>query len=171
VLALEAVFMARRAQVQAGTTGGCLFNGCLSLCVLLLVTVVSAWIWVATQPERDEAKARADLRANVEMRQQRLSRAAADGALHDAEIAQIFPPGKPTKGLIDIKRQGESITVVAEMLGLGPPRAFIFVHETMVEGCYAFHLPPPVHGAPRVSVRQLSDESCAAGGPLSVPTR
>jgi hypothetical protein len=55
------------------------------------------------------------------------------------------------------------------MLGLGPPRAFIFVHETTVEGCYAFHVPPPARGAPRVSVRQLSDETCtarAASSPL-----
>ncbi len=111
--------MARRPQVQTGTTGGCLFNGCIVLCVLLLVTVVSAWIWLTTQPERDEAKARANLRANVERNQQRLSRVAADGILQDAEIAQLFPPAKPAKGLVDIKRQAESTTVIAEMLGLG----------------------------------------------------
>lgn len=163
--------MARKPQARTGTTGGCLFNGCLVLCVLLLATVVSSWIWLATQPERDETKARADLRANVETRQQRLGRTAADGVLHDAEIVQLFPPAKPAEGLVDIKRQGESITVIAEMLGLGPPRAFIFVHETTVEGCYAFHIPPPAHGALRVFVRQLSDESCAASAPLNVLTR
>ncbi|MFH9044332.1 hypothetical protein ACH4FA_34060 [Streptomyces sp. NPDC017966] len=135
------------------------------------MTVVSAWIWVATRPARDEAKARADLRANVETRQQRLGRAAADGVLHDAEIVQIFPPGKLAKGLVDIKRQEESVTVIAEMLGFGPPRTFIFVHETMVEGCYAFRIPPPAYGAPRVSVRQLPDKTCAAGAPSSAPTR
>ncbi|MFD7702799.1 hypothetical protein [Streptomyces caelestis] len=171
MLALEAAPMARRPHVQTGTIGGCLLNGCLTLCALLLVTVVSAWIWLATQPGRDEAKARADLRANVETRQQRLSRAAADGVLHDAEIAQLFPPEKPAEGLVDITRQGESITVIAEMPGFAPPSAFILAHQTMVEGCYAFLVPPPAHGAPRVSVRQLSDRTCTAGAPLSVPAR
>ncbi|MFE9923087.1 hypothetical protein ACFYQA_16310 [Streptomyces sp. NPDC005774] len=170
VLVLQAVPMARRPQVQIGTTGGCLFNGVIALCVLLLVTVVSAWIWLATQPERDETKARADLRENVETRRQRLARAAADGVLQDAEIAQLFPPTQSTEGLADIKRQGESITVIAEMLGIGPPRSFIFVNETTAEGCYAFHVLPPAHGAPRVSVRQLSDETCTAGTASTPPS-
>ncbi|WP_371101685.1 hypothetical protein [Streptomyces sp. PU_AKi4] len=133
------------------------------------MTVVSASIWVATRPARDEAKARADLRANVETRQQRLGRAGADGVLHDAEIVQLFPPEKPAKGLIDIKRQGKTVTVIAEMLGLAPPGAFILMYQTTVEGCYAFHIPPPAHGAPRVSVRQLPDKTCAVGAPSSAP--
>jgi hypothetical protein len=55
------------------------------------------------------------------------------------------------------------------VLGLGPPRAFVFVHETTVEGCYAFHIPPLVRGAPRVSVRQLPDETCTARAASSPP--
>lgn len=131
----------------------------MTLCVLVLLVFVGAWVWLETQPERDEAKARADLRANVEAHERRLGRAAADGNLQHAEIARIFPPAKPAVGLVDVKRQGESTTVIAGLLGLGPPRAFIFVYASTVEGCYAFHVSPPAHGGPRVFVRQLSDES------------
>jgi hypothetical protein len=56
------------------------------------------------------------------------------------------------------------------MLGLGPPITFIFVNETTVEGCYAFHVPPPARGAPRVSVRQLSDETCTASTASTPPS-
>ncbi|WP_369181825.1 hypothetical protein [Streptomyces mutabilis] len=66
--------MTRNAEVATATTDGCLFNGCVTLCVLLLVTVVSARIWAETQPDRDEAKARSDLYADVETGQQRLGR-------------------------------------------------------------------------------------------------
>ena len=163
--------MTREAHVATGTAGGCLFNGCVTLCVLLLVTFVSAWIWLGTQPARDEAKARADLRANVETRRQHLSQAAADGILQDTEIIRLFPAMKPAGGLVDIGRQGQLTTVIAEMLGSGPPRAFILVRETMVEGCFAFRVPLSAHGAPSVSVRQLSDEACAASTSPSEPTR
>ncbi|MGX4689162.1 hypothetical protein [Streptomyces sp. JNUCC 63] len=154
--------MARRPQVRTGTTGGCLFNGCMAVCVLLLVAFAGSWIRLATQPERDESDARADLRENVETRQERLAQAAADGDLRDAEIARLFPPAQSAKGLVGIDRRGGSVTVIAEMLGLGPSRTFIFVDQTSVEGCYAFHVPLPARGAPRVSVRHLSDETCTA---------
>jgi hypothetical protein len=55
------------------------------------------------------------------------------------------------------------------MLGLGPTRTYIFVYETTVEGCYAFHVPPPARGAPRVSVRQLPDEACTVRAAFSPP--
>lgn len=164
--------MGRRPRVQTGTTGGCLFNGCLTLCVLLLVTVAGTWIWVTTQPERDEAKARADMRAGVEESRQLLRRAAADGILEDAEITRIFPPSKSAGGVVDIRRHGDSVTVTAELLGIGPPRAFIFVHATTVEGCFAFHVPPPAREAPPVSAEQLPDETCTpavSAPPASAP--
>ncbi len=152
--------MARRPHVRTGTTGGCLFNGCLVLCVLLLVAVVGTWIRVATQPGRDEDEARAHLRETVEMYRERLARAAADGSLRDEEIGRLFPPMKPAEGLVDIRRQGKSTTAVVGLLGMGPARTFIFVSHTTVKGCYAFHVPPPAHEVPRVSVRQLPDEAC-----------
>lgn len=161
--------MARRPQVELGTTGGCLLNGCITLSVLFLVIFTSAWMWVSSRPERDEAEARADLRATVEAHQQRLSRAAAHGGPRDAEIARLFPAAKPADGLIDVRRHAGSTTVVAELLGQGPSRTFVFVHATTVKGCYAFHLPSPARGAPRVSVRQLPDETCTARPPATTP--
>ncbi len=162
--------MASSPQVESGTAGGCLLNGCITLSVLFLVIFTSAWIWVSSRPERDEAEARADLRATVEAHQRRLSRAAADGGPRDAEIARLFPAAKPADGLIDVRRHAESTTVVAELLGRGPSRTFVFVHETTVKGCYAFHLPSSDGGAPRVSVRQLLDKTCTARPPARTPT-
>jgi hypothetical protein len=163
--------MARRPQVQTGTAGGCIFSGCLTLCVLALVAVVSIGIWLETQPGRDEAKARAALHDNVAAHQQSLSRAAADGILKDAEITQLFPRTvKAARGLVDIKKRAESTTIIAELGGSGPPRAFIFVYETTVAGCYAFHVPPPGQEAPQVSVRELADDACAASALPSTPT-
>ncbi|MFJ3928230.1 hypothetical protein [Streptomyces sp. NPDC090022] len=144
--------MARRSQA-----------GCLTLLGLLLVVVVGVWIWLETQPARDEAQARKDLRANVEVLRDRLGGAAADGSLLDTEIAQVLPPSKPARGLVGVTRYGEAVTVVAEVLGHGPPRAFIFVYERSVAGCYAFEVPPPAPGAPRPSVRELPRKACAAG--------
>lgn len=155
--------MARRSQVRTGTPGGCLLNGCLTLLGLLLVVVVGVWIWLETQPARDEAQARKDLRENVEVLRGRLGEAAADGSLPDTEIAQAFPPSKSAKGFVGVTRHGEAVTVVAEVLGQGPPRTFIFVYERSVAGCYAFEVPPPALGAPRPSIRELPQEACAAG--------
>ncbi|MEU6867619.1 hypothetical protein ABZ924_31015 [Streptomyces sp. NPDC046876] len=155
--------MARRSQVRAGTAGGCLLNGCLTLLGLLLVAVVGAWIWLETQPARDEAEARKNLRMNVERSRDRLGGAAADGGLSDTEIARVFPPSKPGKGLVGVTRQGGAVTVVAEVSGRGPSRAFISGYERSVAGCYAFEVPPPSPGAPRPSVRELPRAACAAG--------
>ncbi|MFG2749528.1 hypothetical protein [Streptomyces xanthophaeus] len=155
--------IARRSQVQAGTPGGCLLNGCLTLLGLLLVAVVGGWIWLETQPARDEAQARKDLRANVEVLRDRLGGAAADGSLTHTDIAQVFPASKPVRGLGGVTRHGEAVTVVAEALGYGPPRAFVFVYERSVASCYAFEVPPPAPGALLPSVRELPREACAAG--------
>ncbi|MEU8431567.1 hypothetical protein AB0F18_01420 [Streptomyces sp. NPDC029216] len=154
--------MARRSQVRAGTAGGCLLNGCLALLGLLLVAAVGGWIWLDAQPARDEARARKNLRENVEAFRDRLGGAAADGSLPDTEIAQVFRPSKPARGLVGVTRQGGAVTVTAELLGQGPPRAFIFVYERSVAGCYAFEVPPPAAGAPRPSVRELPRTACAA---------
>ncbi|MER6477127.1 hypothetical protein [Streptomyces filamentosus] len=124
---------------------------------------VGVWIWLATQPARDEAQARKNLRENVEVLRDRLGEAAADGSLPDTEIAQVFPPSKPAKGFVGVTRQGETVTVVAEVLGHGPPGAFIFVYERTLAGCYAFEVPPPALGAPQPSIRELPQEACATG--------
>ena len=155
--------MGRRSQVRTGTPGGCLLNGCLTALGLLLVAVVGVWIWLETQPARDEAQARKNLRENVERLRDRLGEAAADGSLPDTEIARVFPPAKPAKGYVGVTRQGDAVTVVAEVLGQGPPRAFIFVYERLVTGCYAFEVPPPGPAASRPSIRELPHEVCAAG--------
>ncbi|MEV4969837.1 hypothetical protein [Streptomyces scopuliridis] len=120
------------------------------------------WIWLATQPQRDEAEARADLRETVDARRHGLVEAAADGVLRDEEVTRLFPPEKPAKGLVDVKRRGETTTVTAGLLGHGPPRAFIFVVEETVSGCYAFDVTPSAHGNARVSARELPDETCGA---------
>lgn len=155
--------MARREQVRTGTPGGCLLNGCLTVLGLLLLAAVGMWIWLETQPARDEAQARDNLRENVERLRDRLGEAAADGSLPDTEIAQVLRPSKPARGFVGVTRQGEAVTVVAELLGQGPPRTFIFVYERSVTGCYAFELSPRAPGAPRPSTRELPKEACTAG--------
>ncbi|MFB7026726.1 MULTISPECIES: hypothetical protein [unclassified Streptomyces] len=154
--------MTRRSQVRTGAPFGCLLDGCLTVLGLLLVVVVGVSVWLGTQPARDDARAREDLRKNVEVLRDRLGEAAADGSLPDTEIARLFSPSKPAKGLFDVTRQGEAVTVVAEVLGQGPPRAYVFVYERTVTGCYAFEVPSPAPGAPRPSVRELPREECAA---------
>ncbi|MFI6149617.1 hypothetical protein [Streptomyces sp. NPDC051109] len=154
--------MARRSQVRAGTAGGCVLNGCLTFLGLLLVAAVGMWIWLETQPARDDAQARKNLRARVEVFRHRLGGAAADGILSDTEIAQVFPPSKPARGLVGVTRQGGAVTVVAEVLGQGPPRSFLSVYERSVAGCYAFEVAAASPGAPRPSVRELPREACAA---------
>ncbi|MGR4878047.1 hypothetical protein ACIPUC_01230 [Streptomyces sp. LARHCF249] len=140
----------------------------MTLLGLLLVGVVGVWIWLETQPARDEAQARMALRKNVEVLRDRLGEAAADGSLPDTEIAQVFPPSKPGKGLVGVTRQGEAVTVVAEVLGQGSPRTFITVYHRMVTGCYAFEVPPPAPGASRPSIRELPQEACATA-PAALP--
>ncbi len=127
------------------------------------MAVVGVCVWLETQPARDEAQARENLRENVEVLRDRLGEAAADGSLPDTEIVHIFPPSKSAKGFVGVRRQGEAVTVVAEVLGQGPPRAFVFVYERLVTGCYAFEVPPPASGAPQPAIRQLPQEACAAG--------
>ncbi|MEU3605601.1 hypothetical protein AB0E83_09095 [Streptomyces sp. NPDC035033] len=151
--------MARRPKVRAGTPGGRLFSGCLTVLGLLLVAVVGGMVWLETRPAREEAQARENLRESVERLRARLGEAAADGRLSDAEIAQVFPPSKPAEGVVGVTRRGEAVTVVAEVLGLGPSSAFIFVTQRSVTGGYAFDLPSP--GGSRPSSRELPPEACA----------
>ncbi|MFD9293461.1 hypothetical protein ACFWBV_35520 [Streptomyces sp. NPDC060030] len=161
--------MGRRPGVRTGTAGGCLFNGCLTLCALALAAVGGAWIWLATQPGRDEDAARADLRENVERHRERLVSAGADGMLTDAEIDALFPAVAGTNGVAEIERRGGSVTVVAGLSGLGPPRAFIFVSAATVEACHAFEVRSLGEGAPRVSVREVPDARCADAAPRRGP--
>lgn len=142
---------------------GWLGRGCLSVLVALLVLVVGCWIRLATQPARDEAAARENLGASVERQQRRLAASAADGTLSDAEITAAFPPGKPARGLVGITRRGGTTSVVAGLLGIGPPHTFIFVNETYAHGCYAFDVTVPTGEAPRVTTRELPADSCVAG--------
>ena len=162
--------MGRRSEVRTGTAGGCLFNGCLTLCGLALVTFVGLWILLATQPGRDEDAARTDLRENVERHRGQLAAARADGAVTDAEIDRLFRPVMGVDGAVDVVRRGEAVTVVAQLQGLGPPRTFIFVNSVVVRGCRAFDVGPPSGGTPRVSVRELPDERCAAARARSRPS-
>ncbi|MFE4537600.1 hypothetical protein ACFRKB_21335 [Streptomyces scopuliridis] len=154
--------MERQPQAPTGHGGGCLFNGCVVLCVLFVLTFAGMWIWTATQPARDEAAARADLRETVDERRNDLVEAAADGVLQDDEIIRLFPPEKPANGLVDVERRGETTTVTAGLLGHGPARAFIFVVEETVPGCYAFDVTPSAHGKVRVAARELPDDTCDA---------
>ncbi|WP_326609163.1 hypothetical protein OG949_02205 [Streptomyces scopuliridis] len=112
--------MERQLRAPTGHGGGCLFNGCMVACVLFVLTFAGMWIWMTTQPERDEAKARADLRETVDARRNGLVEAASDGVLQDEEITELFPPEKPARGLVDVKRRGEATTVTAGLLGHGP---------------------------------------------------
>lgn len=142
---------------------GCVGRGCLSVLVALLVLVVGGWIWLATQPGRDEAAARENLGASVERHRRQLVAAAADGTVTDAEITAAFPPAKPARGLVGITRQDGTTRVVAGLLGIGPSRTFIFVNATYATGCYAFDVTVPAGEAPRATPRELPAASCAAG--------
>ncbi|MEV7282247.1 hypothetical protein [Streptomyces sp. NPDC093111] len=142
---------------------GCLGRGCLAVLVALLVLVVGGWIWLATEPARDEAAARENLDASVERHRRELAGTAADGTLSDAEITAAFPPAKPAKGLVGTVRRGGTTSVVAGLLGIGPARTFIFVNETYVHGCFAFDVTFPTGRAPRVTSRELPAASCAGG--------
>ncbi|MEV0449425.1 hypothetical protein [Streptomyces sp. NPDC050600] len=151
------------ARTGRGAALGCLGRGCLSVLFTLLVLVVGCWIWLATQPGRDEAAARENLNASVERHRRALAATAADGTLGDAEITSAFPPAKPARGLVRITRQGGTTSVLAGLLGIGPARTFIFVNETYAVGCFAFDVTLPTGQAPRVTTRELPAESCARG--------
>ncbi|MFC9295883.1 hypothetical protein ACFTWH_07590 [Streptomyces sp. NPDC057011] len=153
--------MGRRPRVRTGTAGGCLFNGCVTVAIAAFVLIAGVMVYLGTQPGRDEDEARANLRGNVEAKREGLARAAADGDLPDSEIARVFPAAKPARGLIAVDRRERGVTVVASLLGLGPTRSFINVHQRSVAGCYAFDVPPPGPGTPRITARELPDADCA----------
>ncbi|MFI8287728.1 hypothetical protein ACIGBL_01160 [Streptomyces sp. NPDC085614] len=161
--------MGRRSQVRSGTVGGCLFNGCLTVLGGLLLVVTVTWIWLATEPARDESTARDHLRAQVDARREEFDRAAADGDLSDVDIARILPAAKPAPGAVGVTRSGGSVTVVAGLLGHGPPRTFIFVTERTVAGCYAFDVPVPGGEGARTVVRDLPQEKCRPALPTVSP--
>ncbi|MEU9852521.1 hypothetical protein [Streptomyces sp. NPDC047974] len=153
--------MARRPQVQAGTPGGCLFNGCLTVLVLLLAAVFGGLVWLETRPARAEALAREDLRENVATHRERLGDAAANGSLPDGEIAEVFGgAAKPAAGFVGATRQGETVTVIAGLAGQGEAAGIPFPNRRWVTGCYAFEVPAPASGAPRPSLRELPPEAC-----------
>ncbi|MET9652618.1 hypothetical protein ABZZ44_20455 [Streptomyces sp. NPDC006460] len=161
--------MGRRSQVRSGTVGGCLFNGCLTVLGGLLLVVTVTWIWLATEPARDESTARDDLRAQVDARRGELDREAADGELSDADIARIFPAARAGAGAVGVTRSGAAVTVVAGLIGHGPPRTFIFVTERTVPGCYAFDVPVTGGEGARTAVRDLPQEKCRAAAPTASP--
>lgn len=153
--------------MRRGTAGGCLFNGCLAVLVLLLVCVIGLWIWAATADDRAEGKARADMRSAAAARQEELVGASADGVLDDSEIAQVFPRGKPAQGLVRIERHGPEVRVTAELLGIGP--GVFLTSETFVTGCFTFDVTPDDHRRSAVTVTELAVENepqsaCAAAG-------
>ncbi|MEU4467414.1 hypothetical protein AB0G20_27650 [Streptomyces sp. NPDC024017] len=150
--------MGRRDGVRSGTAGGCLFNGCLAVLVLLLVCIIGLGAWVATADDRADSQARADMRSGAETRQERLVGAAADGVLDDSEIARVFPRGKPAQGLVRIERHGPDVMVTAELLGVGPG-AFL-TSETLVTGCFTFSITPDGRGhrRPEVTIKELAVE-------------
>ncbi|MFD8542047.1 hypothetical protein [Streptomyces rubrogriseus] len=161
--------MGRRDGVRSGTAGGCVFNGCLGVLVLLLVCVIGLWVWAATADDRAEGEARADLRSGAETRQETLVGAAADGVLDDSEIARVFSHGKPAHGLVRIERHGPDVIVTAELLGVGP--GVFLTSETLVTGCFTFTVTPKERGhrGPEVTIRELTVENaphsaCAAAG-------
>lgn len=158
---VHAAVMARRPQVQAGTPGGCLFNGCLTVLVLLLAAVFGGLVWLETRPARAEALAREDLRENVATHRERLAEAAVNGSLPDGEIAEVFGgAAKPAAGFVSATRRGATVTVVAGLAGQGEAAGIPFPTRGQVTGCYAFEVPPPAPGAPRTSLRELPPEAC-----------
>ncbi|MGW4027190.1 hypothetical protein [Streptomyces sp. NPDC005009] len=158
--------MERHDEARSGTAGGCLFNGCLAVLVLLLVCIIGLWVWAATADDRAEGEARADLRSGAETRQEKLVGAAADGVLDDSEIARVFPRGKPAQGLVRIERHGPDVIVTAELLGVGP--GVFLPSETLVTGCFTFTVTPEGRGhrGSEVIIRELAVEN----GPQSACT-
>ncbi|MFE9030763.1 hypothetical protein ACFYOA_31635 [Streptomyces iakyrus] len=160
--------MGRRDGVRSGTSRGCLLNGCLTMLVLLHACVIGLWVWVATADGRAEGKARVALRSAAEAGQERLIGAAADGAVHDNEVARVFPRGKPAQGrLVRIERLGSDVMVTAELLGVGP--GGFLTRGTYVTGCYAFKVALDGHRMPLVTVRELAvqnepQSACTAAG-------
>ncbi len=146
--------------MRSGTVGGCLFNGCLAVLVLLLVCVVGVWIRLATADDRAEGGARADMRSVAETRQEELVGAAADGVLDDSEIARVFPPAKPAQGLVGIQRHGPDVVVTAELLGVGP--GVLLTSATYQTGCFTFTVTPDDgrgHRRPEVTIKELAVEN------------
>lgn len=145
--------------MRNGTAGGCLFNGCLAVLVLLLLCMVGLVVWAVTADDRAEGEARADMRGGAETRQEELVGAAADGVLDDSEIARVFPQGKPAQGLVRIERQGPDVIVTAELLGVGP--GVFLTSQTLVTGCFAFTVTPDGRGPQRsaVTIRELAVEN------------
>jgi hypothetical protein len=171
--------MGRRDGVRSGTVGGCLFNGCLAVLVLLLVCVIGVGIRLATADERAEGGARADMRSGAETQREKLVGAAADGVLDDSEIARVFPPAKPAQGLVRIQRHGPDVVVTAELLGVGP--GVFLTSATYKTGCFTFTVTPDGRGhrRPEVTIRELDAENepqsaCTTAGvpsPAVVPLR
>lgn len=145
----------------AGTTAGtCLFRGCLTVLGVCLALVVCLWIWLATEPGRNEDTARADMREGVGAHKERLALLAADGRLTDTEIAASLGGKGPGRGLLAVDRRADSVRITAELWGMGP--GFLLTHETTVVGCYVFDVTPEQDGKPRIAVRETAREWCAS---------
>ncbi|MFD6279237.1 hypothetical protein ACFWFI_27280 [Streptomyces sp. NPDC060209] len=147
------------------TAGTCLFRGCAVVLGACLALVVGLWIWVATEPGRNEDEARADMREGAHAYGEQLARAAADGRLTDTEIATVFRGKGPGRGLLAVEREAGSTHITAELFGIGP--GFLLTHETFVTGCFAFDIAPGQGGEPRTAVREPADETCGALAPTA----
>ncbi|MFC8224649.1 hypothetical protein [Streptomyces sp. NPDC057287] len=140
------------------TAGTYVFRSCLAVLVVCLALVVVAWIWLVTEPGRNEDAARADLREGVRSHTERLAGAAADGRLTDTEIAAHLGRSGPSRGLLAVDRKAGTVRITAELWGAGP--GFLLTHETIVEGCYVFDVTPDQGGKLRVAARETADERC-----------
>ncbi|WP_405905652.1 hypothetical protein OG742_06535 [Streptomyces sp. NBC_00828] len=133
-----------------GRRGGCVLNGCLTVLVLMLVLVCGVWVWLETAPDRNEDQARDNMENSVAESKDRLTRAAADGTLLGTEIDRSVR--SMNKSAAYVRREGQRVTVTAELMGQGPG---MFVGGTYVTGCYRFEVV-----ARSVTADEVSEDSC-----------
>ncbi|MGW7545338.1 hypothetical protein ACWGKQ_30145 [Streptomyces sp. NPDC054770] len=149
---------ARGSSFGRGGPVGCLFNGCLAVLVAALLVVVGAWVWGGVLGHHYRNQARARMRNAVAGAESRLRTSAADGTLLRTEIDRDVPGpatagDAPMKGgTKGVRRQGRTVTVTAEFMGIAPA---VVMGTTEATGCYAFQVRPPA-----VSVRHLPDADC-----------
>lgn len=127
-----------------------MLNGCLTVLVIALVVVCGVWVWIATAPGRYEDQARDDMEDAVAASKDRLTQAAADGTLLGTEIDRSVR--SMNKAVPYVRRDGQHVTVTAELMGLGPS---LFVGGTQVTGCYRFEV-----DRRSVSADEVSRERC-----------
>ncbi|WP_406356830.1 hypothetical protein [Streptomyces sp. NBC_00658] len=130
--------------------GGCVLNGCLTVLVIALVLVGGVVVWVMTAPGRYEDQAQDNLESSAAVAKDRLTQAAADGTLLGTEIDRSVR--SMNKAAAYVRREGQRVTVTAELMGQGPG---MFVGGTYVTGCYRFEVV-----ARSVTADEVSRDSC-----------